>query len=143
MMTRGEVQAEARKWLRVPYLHRGRTADGLDCIGFLIVVGRAFDIPHEDEHDYSLWPRQDLMILKKLGRFLDAIPPSTALPGTIGVFAERRLPGHVGIFSEKHNAVHLIHARISPGCVLEEAWQHMPRNHLRLIGLFGFPGLDL
>jgi hypothetical protein len=143
MMTRAEVQAEARKWLQVRYRPRGRSLDGVDCIGFLVMVGRAFEIPHQDELDYSGWPAQDLMILKKLGQFLDHIPPSTPLPGTIGVFAERRLPGHVGIFSEKHNAVHLIHARISPGCVLEEPWQHMPRDHLRLIALFAFPGLEL
>jgi hypothetical protein len=142
-MTRAEVQVEARKWLQVSYCKRGRSSDGVDCVGFLVMVGRAFEVPHQDELDYSEWPQQDLLILKKLGQFLDHLPPSTPLPGTIGVFAERRLPGHVGIFSEKHRAVHLIHARINPGCVLEEPWQQIPRGQLRLIGLFGFPGLEL
>jgi cell wall-associated NlpC family hydrolase len=143
-MTREEVQQEARKWLGVPFRKRGRSEDGVDCIGFIVVVGRAFSIPHQDESDYSLWPAQDHLILRKLGQYLVRLSPDTSLPGTVGVFAERRLPGHVGIFSEKYGgAVHLIHARISPGRVIEEPWQHVPYHELRLIGLFGFPGLEL
>jgi cell wall-associated NlpC family hydrolase len=141
-MTRDEVQAEARKWLRTPYRKRGRSHDGVDCIGFLVMVGRAFEVPHQDELDYSTWPAQDLLILKKLDQYLDRLPPSTDLPGTIGVFAEARLPGHVGIFSLKERVVHLIHARIHPGRVIEEPWGQVPRRELRLIALFGFPGLE-
>jgi cell wall-associated NlpC family hydrolase len=142
-MTREEVQAEARKWLRTPYRQRGRSPDGLDCVGLLVMVGKAFDIPHRDHFDYSNWPSHDHLILKELGQYLDRLPIATKLPGTIGVFAENRLPGHAGIFSEKHGAVHLIHARMLGRHVLEEAWLQMPRHELRLIGLFGFPGLEL
>jgi cell wall-associated NlpC family hydrolase len=142
-MTRDEVVAEARRWLFVPYRKRGRTKYGLDCIGFLVVVGRAFAVPHKDEFEYSDWPQQDHMILRKLEQYLDPLPPDTAKPGAIGVFAEARLPGHVGIFSMKHDVEHLIHARIRPGVVLEEPWRQVPRRELRLIGLFAFPGLEL
>lgn len=140
-MTREEVQTEARKWLRVPYAKKGRSAAGVDCIGFLVMVGRAFNVPHQDELDYSEWPQQDHLILRKLAQFLDRLPPSMTLPGTIGAFAEKRLPGHVGIFSEKHGQVHVIHARIHPAKVIEQPW--MPRSEMRLIGVFGFPGLEL
>lgn len=142
-MTREEVQAEARKWVRTPYRQQGRSARGLDCIGFLVVVGRAFNVPHQDECEYSNWPQQDHVILRKLALYLDRLPPSTDLPGTIGVFAERRLPGHVGIFSLRNDRVHLVHARMVPRMVVEECWAQVPRSELRLIGLFGFPGLEL
>jgi cell wall-associated NlpC family hydrolase len=142
-MTREEVQVEARKWLMTPYRRKGRSARGLDCIGFLVVVGRAFNVPHQDELDYKDWPQQDHLILRKLEQYLDRLPPNTDLPGTIGVFAERRLPGHVGIFSQKNGRVYVIHARCLPPRVIEEAWGQVPRSQLRLIGLFGFPGLEL
>lgn len=142
-MTREEVYGEARKWLGTPYRQKGRTERGLDCIGFLVVVGQAFNVPHQDDLQYSDWPQQNHLVLRKLGEYLDRLPPSIALPGTVGVFAENRLPMHVGIFSEKLGRVHLIHARIVPRKVLEECWDQVPRSELRLIGLFGFPGLEL
>jgi hypothetical protein len=144
-MTRAEVQAEARKWLHTPYRQRGRTADGLDCIGFLVVVGRAFGVPHEDSLNYSDWPSQDHEILKVFSKWLVRLPiaTTTELQGTIGAFAERRLPCHCGIFTEKHNVPHLIHARVWGHEVMEESWHQIPRDQLRLIGLFAFPGLEL
>jgi hypothetical protein len=142
-MTRLEVQAEARKWLRTPYKQRGRGPDGVDCIGFLVMVGRAFNVPHEDMLDYSNWPSQDHLILRVFGKYLTHHPMTTPLPGLIGAFAEARLPCHVGIFSELYGRPHLIHARIVPHFVTEESWEQMPRRQLRLIGLFGFPGLEL
>jgi hypothetical protein len=142
-MTRLEVQAEARKWLRTPYKQRGRGTDGVDCIGFLVMVGRAFGVPHQDTLDYSCWPSQNHLILRILAQYLIRMPAKSSLPGLVGAFAEARLPCHVGIFSEKHGVPHLIHARIVPHYVIEEPWQHMPRSELRLIGLLGFPGLEL
>lgn len=140
-MTRDEVVTEARKWLRVPYRKRGRTMAGVDCIGFLSMVGRALDVPHDDRLDYEDWPRQDHLILRTLEQYLTPIPPTSIQPGSVGIFAERRLPGHCGIFSMQYNLLHLIHARINPGMVIEEAWAQMPRQELRLIGLFDFPGI--
>lgn len=142
-MTRDEVQAEARKWVHVRYARKGRSRAGIDCVGFLVMVGRAFEVPHQDETEYSDWPQQDHLILRKLAQYLEPLPIDTAKPGTIGVFAERRLPGHVGIFTEKHGVVHLVHARMPSGMVIEEPWTQVPRHELRLIGLFGFPGLEL
>jgi cell wall-associated NlpC family hydrolase len=142
-MTREQVQEEARKWLRTPYRARGRSSAGLDCIGVLVMVGRSFNVRHVDRLDYSNWPAQDHLILKELGQYLDRLPISSELPGTIGVFAEKRLPGHAGIFSEKYGVTHLIHARVLGRRVLEEPWARMPRHEIRLIGLFCFPGLEL
>lgn len=141
-MTREDVQAEARKWLHVPYRQKGRSRTGIDCLGVLVVVGRAFAVPHE-EHEYTDWPNPDHQILRVLGRYLTRLPTTTALPGLVGVFAERRLPGHIGIFTERHGVPHLIHARLRPGFVLEEPWLQVPHAELRLIALFGFPGLEV
>jgi cell wall-associated NlpC family hydrolase len=142
-MTRDEVVAEARKWLGVRYRHKGRSERGLDCLGLLVMVGRAFDIPHTDATDYSGWPRGDLLILQTLDRFLVRQPPSAALPGCIGVFAERRLPGHVGVFSVRHGAIHVIHASLPPPSrVIEAPWQVISRRELHLIAHYALPGMS-
>jgi hypothetical protein len=141
-MTRDDIVAEARRWIGTPYRQKGRSARGLDCLGLLVMLGRAFDIAHVDAQDYSNWPREDLLVLRVLATHLTPLPIQTErLAGCIGAFAERRLPGHVGVFSEQAGVVHLIHARTAPPMVVEEAWPNIRRTELRLIGLFALPGM--
>lgn len=141
-MTRDEVVREARSWLGVPYRERGRSRIGIDCIGLLVVVGQAFQVPHVDHADYGAWPDPHHRILRVLGQYLDRAPVDGPLPGTIGVFAEGRLPGHVGFFSEQHGHTHLIHARTG-GPVTEQQYRPLgPRRAFRLVALFAFPGLE-
>lgn len=51
-LTRDAIAAEARRWQSTPFRHGGRSAAGVDCVGFVIVVARAlgivaasFDVP--------------------------------------------------------------------------------------------------
>jgi cell wall-associated NlpC family hydrolase len=142
-MTGDDVVGEARKWIGTRYRNQGRSERGIDCLGLLVMVGRTFNVPHTDEPSYSVAPSADHLILKRLAQYLDRLPYSTApAVGTIGVFAEARLPGHVGFFSRKHGVVHLIHARLIPARVVEESWHAIAHDTLRLIALFGFPGLE-
>lgn len=139
-MTGAEIVAEARSWIGVPYRVRGRSRQGIDCLGLLVMIGRHFEIPHVDEQEYSSWPRHDHLILRRLAQHLVRLPMTeTPRPGLVGCFAERTLPGHVGIFSELYGALHLVHARVSPREVCEHAW--LPNSEMRLIGLFAFPGM--
>lgn len=140
-MTADEVVAAARGWLDVPYVKRGRERTGVDCLGLGVMVARELGVPHEDQVDYQLSPRADLLILRTLGRFLVRQPAAPIRPGLVGCFAERTHPGHIGIFSRKHGRIHLIHARRLPPRVVEESWEMIPRGELRLIGLFAFPGM--
>jgi hypothetical protein len=143
-MTRDDIVAEARRYLNVPYHRKGRSLQGLDCLGLLVMVGRHFEVPHIDEQDYSDWPHSDHVIIKKLGQYLTPMSPTLPMsqwPGLVGIFAERRLPGHAGIFSFLRDRVHLIHARVFPSAVMEECWDQVPHSEIRLIGLFAFPGM--
>lgn len=142
-MTRDDVMQEARKWLGTPYRQKGRGPDGLDCIGLLVVIGRAFNVPHEDYLDYADWPAQDYLILRIMHRFLRFVPPGGNKAGLIGIFTERRLPGHVGIFTTKHYQDHIIHARMDSRRVTEQAMSSLPQGELRLIATFAFPELEL
>ena len=42
MITPEQFVAEARTWLGVPFRHQGRTRHGVDCIGLVLCVRRAF-----------------------------------------------------------------------------------------------------
>jgi cell wall-associated NlpC family hydrolase len=142
-MTRDQIVAEARKWDGVRYRDQGRSMRGVDCLGLLVMIGRALAVPHVDEPGYKSTPSADLLILRRLSQ--DLIPiayTDTPLPGTVGVFAEARLPGHVGIFTVKHGMLHLVHARMIPARVVEEPWNAVLKDSLRLIGLFAFPGVE-
>lgn len=38
MIAPAQIVSEARRWIGVPYVHQGRTAYGVDCIGLIICV---------------------------------------------------------------------------------------------------------
>lgn len=142
-MTPDAVVAEARRWVGTRYRVKGRSETGLDCIGLLVVVARSLGVPHTDRLDYADWPDPNHAILRELGRDLVRMPGARLSPGTIGVFAEQRLPCHCGFFSERQGVVHVIHARLRSGRVLEEPYVEQRTNAFRLIAQFRFPQLEV
>jgi len=142
-MMRAAVVAEARKWLGIPYRPKGRSERGIDCLGLLVVVGRAFAVPHEDQQHYTDYPSPDREMLGVFDRYLERRSISPPWPGLIGVFADRRLPAHVGIFSARDDALHVIHARVDERRVVEEQYDNAPLpRELRVIALYAYPGLE-
>jgi cell wall-associated NlpC family hydrolase len=140
MMTRAEIMAEARAWLGVKYRQKGRSREsGLDCIGLLVVVGRAFAVPHQDHNDYADHPDNGRRLLAEFDRVLALAPPTSPWPGTIGVFTDSHLPCHCGIFSERFGVVHLIHAMLGRRIVLEEPFR---ASAFRLVRRYQFPALE-
>jgi hypothetical protein len=140
-MTRDEIVTEARKWLMVPHLHRGRTRHGLDCLGLGIKVAEHFGVPHEDMPDYSEQPHPRRLVLTVMRRWLKPMPRDGNLTGCLGVFAMVQLPCHIGFFTWKEGQVHVLHTRLDIG-VAEEAFQrdvlHAP---LRIIDVLAFPDM--
>jgi hypothetical protein len=142
-MTRAEVMAEARRWVNCRYRHKGRSELGVDCIGLLIVVGRAFRVPYEDQQHYTDYPTHERALIAALDAHLERRRIDEPWDGLIGVFSERRLPAHVGIFSRLHGAQHLVHARLSERKVVEEFYDLDPLTRTyQLIALFAYPGLE-
>lgn len=143
MMTREEIVAEARKWLFVQHLHRGRTRRGLDCLGLGIVVAQHFHVPHEDMPDYSEQPHPRRIILRVMHKWLKPMPVTGDLTGCFGVFAQISLPCHIGIFSWKENRCHVIHVRKDCG-VAEEAYDHAAMHKpMRVIDVLAFPEMEV
>lgn len=143
-MTRAEVVAAARRWLGAKYRHEGRDGNGLDCIGLVVVVGRAFNVRHTDVGNYTSWPDPQRRIFTEFGKYLALAPGhETNWDGTIGVFAQQGFPCHVGIFSTKHQVRHVIHSHILHRQVIEDPFDDNPRNRsFRLLRRYAFPGLE-
>jgi hypothetical protein len=144
-MTRAEVVTVARSWIGTPFRPKGRSQRGVDCIGLLVMIGRALNVPHEDEQHYTDWPDPQRRMLDVFDRHLWRRPVNEPnWDGTVGVFPTFRcLPGHVGIFSTLHGVRHLIHARADQRVVLEQPYDSDPRTaEMRLVARYGFPGLE-
>ena len=78
--TRGEVLAEARSWLGVPYLHQGRSRLGVDCVGLLIMVARGIGISDYDVSGYPRVPSSDFL-RAECERLMRRIPASAGIVG--------------------------------------------------------------
>lgn len=140
-MRRAEIALAAREWVDVPYRKRGRSPQGIDCIGLVVMLGRRFEIPHVDEPYYTDWPDPERRLLRVFTTYLRRAPVHSPLLGTVGIFAGNILPCHTGVFSELHGQPHVIHARLDLNRVIEQAWRPGDGEG-RLVARFMFPGLE-
>jgi len=106
------VVAEAREWLRTPYVHMGRLKGiGVDCGMLLIeVYGNALGIEKPNVGNYtSDWymHRDEPLYLGWLGKYAERMPKGVAgEPGDIAVFNFGRHPAHGGIVVEPGLMIH-------------------------------------
>jgi cell wall-associated NlpC family hydrolase len=85
VVSRAALVAEARSWVGVPFRHQGRSREGVDCAGLLVVVARAVGLEAPDGADYP--KRPDGAALRRVlaehlvqrARIADARPGDVAL----------------------------------------------------------------
>jgi cell wall-associated NlpC family hydrolase len=129
-----DVVAEARTWIGTPWRHQGRTREGVDCAGLVIIVAREFCGLDFDKTDY---PRQasDETMLELCASMLQRVREPQ--PGDVGVFAFEN-QRHIGIFGDYvFGGLSLIHAyALAPRRVVEtrldEKWRSRMRGAFRL-----------
>lgn len=121
MATRDDILKEARSWINVPFKHQGRTRNGVDCVGLVVVVCRALGVSSYDSTVYSRRPSED--ISQFLGHFREnciELPKWTdAKPADLLVFSHRGLPCHVGFRSSIQRSPAVIHSVAAYRCVRE------------------------
>jgi cell wall-associated NlpC family hydrolase len=120
-ITRAAILTAARAYLGAPFRHQGRSVDGMDCVGLLVLVGRRLGYPHRDITGYSR-RATGMGFLQHFHAHLDEIAPRDARVGDVLVFVESVYPCHTGILSAVAgtDVPHLIHAHALRGCVIEE-----------------------
>ena len=130
-----QLIGEARRWLGVPYRHQGRSANGLDCIGFVVfVLARVGVLPDEFEsRDYGRLPKAELV--EKTAMYCTQV--DDAEPGTLLLirWPGERSAGHAAICAGPT----IIHAYSQSRKVVEHGyrapWPRITVSRWRLPGV--------
>lgn len=121
MPTTDEFIAAARSRLGLRWLHQGRSPQGVDCVGLVVVSLADIGIVVPDVLGYRRSPHaiQFLGHIREHSEFA-----ATPEPGTVGIFRDGTQPCHVGIFATMRDQLSLIHAYAPAGKVIEEPFIH-------------------
>ncbi len=115
MATRAEWLAANRAYIGSPFLHQGRTRNGMDCVGLLSCAANDIGMPnavHRTLKDYERAPDSDMFKLR-IKDFLLPLPYNRLqplwtqiLPGDVIAFwVDRRgLPRHVAVYTGVNSA---------------------------------------
>lgn len=125
MITADDLIDEARRLTGTPYLHQGRSGQGVDCIGLVLCVCEALGtLPREFERrNYARLPQAELVL-----RTAHHCTPAPCPPREPGLMLLIRWPGaeyasHTAIFAGQT----LIHCYAQAGRVVEHGYRgHWP-----------------
>ncbi len=111
----------ARRYLGVPWRHLGRSREGLDCIGLVLLAARDCGIVAEDPAPYQREPSSQ-RLRQELARYLDQGSVADPRPGDVLVFNLGVYAGHIGIAGEhpQYRRLSVIHAYAPRRRVVEE-----------------------
>ena len=127
-----QIQDAARRYLGVPFVHQGRSPQGLDCIGLLVQVAQDLKLEAHDFSAYSLRPSSRLL-MRLIGKSCDRV--EEAEPGDIMVFAMigPGWPQHAAIRTDRG----MIHAmRGGPDRVIEHGFDDVWKKKLDSVWRF-------
>jgi cell wall-associated NlpC family hydrolase len=119
IIERASVVAEARAWIGTKWVHQGRSAHGIDCVGLVVMVCRALTIWDYDVAGYPREPDGTFM-----SHFFAAggvrIPLLSVQPGDLILFRDAIYACHVAVVGSVGDTLTLIHAHASRRKVVEE-----------------------
>jgi cell wall-associated NlpC family hydrolase len=109
----------ARKYRGVRFVHRGRRASKLDCVGLVWRAFRDIGVDVPCPNDYGREPQHE----RFRAAIEEALGPPIALdqlqPGDVVTLKSLRHPHHVAIVCDHPNGLGLIHASGEHGRVVE------------------------
>jgi hypothetical protein len=142
MVTQRDLILAAREFIGVKFAHQGRSREGLDCLGLLLVsaaaVGLRFDgvaARDVDVPNYSMRP-DTVFLQQQLERFL--VPVSEAKAADVVLLEIDGAPQHLAILSDYPvvGELGMIHAYAVSRKVVEHRydtrWQKATRNIYRV-----------
>jgi cell wall-associated NlpC family hydrolase len=123
--TRQQILDAASKFLGLPFVHQGRSAEtGVDCVGLLVLIGHEIGYPEiKDVEGYRRIPRPEV-IRGVLSQNCDEISLADAKPGDFYFMRYGgRIPRHAAVI---YSDTELLHA--SNTGVRIESKQNFPNN---------------
>lgn len=143
MNQRQEIVAVARRYVGAPWVHQGRSDDGMDCVGLVIKVAHELGYIDWDIKDYDRTAAPGAM-LAVLQRHLIQVSREKLRPGDL-IALRYPTTNHIGIAADYvHGGISIIHAQATrPQRVVEN---RLCDDWLRLVkasiaGCFSFPEL--
>jgi cell wall-associated NlpC family hydrolase len=131
--------AEARAYLGVPWVHQGRSRDGIDCLGLVVQAARVSHANTVDLRDYAAQAHDETM-LQVCHQHMDRVQTSDLLPGDV-VIAKYGNQRHMAIVTDYPVAgeLALLHASSIYGKVVEHrldaTWRRLLLAAFRLRGV--------
>lgn len=126
MITPAQLVAEARRWVGVPYVHQGRSFNGVDCIGLIICVRSAlapWPASTLEPRNYARHPR-DGLLLDRIRAHCAQISGAENGAVILIQWPTAEEPSHAAIYADGN----LIHAYQRAGAVVETGYRaHWPR----------------
>ena len=145
MTSRGDVVAEARRWMGTPFHHQGRRhAVGVDCAGLVIGVARELSLvsPDFDITGYRRDP-DGFGLLAHCDAHMRRITRDDMGLGDVLVIRWAQHPQHLGIVADyRHGGLSLVHAYQAPG-KRGEVVEHRLAPHLmaQFVAAYRLPGV--
>ena len=131
-----DIVAAARTHMGTPWVHQGRTRDGVDCLGVVTQVARATHGSTVDLTNYTAQAMDETM-LDMCAQHLDPVAAGDWQPGDVVVmrFENNR---HMGILGDYRGGegLSVIHASSTRGQVVEHRLDSVWRR--RCLGAFRF-----
>lgn len=140
MPSRDDVIAETRTWLEVPWVHQGRSRQGIDCAGLVVVVSRALSLADHDEVGYQRRPN-GYNFMRPFCEHMDRKSIADMAPGDVMLFRDGAFPCHVAILSWRLDHMTIIHAHATRKKVLEEPIEQGDWLD-RSVACFAFRGIN-
>jgi hypothetical protein len=115
------LDGAARAYLGVPWRHLGRSREGLDCIGLVLLAARDCGLAADDPAPYAREPSSQ-RLRAGLAAVLDEVPIAAARRGDVLVFNLGLYAGHLGVlaFHPGYFVPSVIHAFAPRRRVVEE-----------------------
>lgn len=150
-VTRCDIVRCARTWVGVPWKHQGRTREGVDCGGLILVVGWELGLlgTPADPRTYERNPNRNFML--EVCRKGKMVSVREEQPGDVVVVKPSealRWPSHMGIISRlPDGALGIIHSYGTPGSKPVKRCDGVVETHYegwknRTLGRFKYPGVE-
>jgi len=128
MIIRDDIVKAAKCYIGTPFVHQGRSRNGIDCIGLIICVGKDLGLTNYDYVAYERSPDRHIFMNELRSNLVHKYLQERQ-PGDILTFALPRYPCHVGIYCGSNL---IIHALFTRGMVVEhhldERWMNLARE---------------
>lgn len=138
MIKRSDIVNLARTWIHTPYLHQGRTRQGIDCAGLVIRIFQDEGLTDYDVNGYSRTP-SDAMMRRVLKDICVEVLFDQLKPTDIMHMSFERQPRHLAIVT-MINPIRILHADSEAGEVVEHLLDNKWKTRFR--GAYRVPGVE-